>query len=113
MLKKLLITTITLPVAVLCTYAQAPAPKPIFRDSVVVKVHPRYDKVGGVHRWFFGNNYRKEWATAVKLPVIRISEIYGGLTPEKEGGGMQSKSLRLKDKSGRGMGDPQRGENPR
>lgn len=101
MLKKLLITTITLPVAVLCAYAQAPAPKAIFRDSVLVKVHPRYDKVGGVHRWFFGKNYRKEWATAVKLPVIRISEIYGGLTPEKEGGGMQSKSLRLKDKSGK------------
>jgi hypothetical protein len=101
MFKKLLITTITLPVAVLCTYAQAPSPKAVFRDSVVVKVHPRYNNVDGVHRWFFGTNYRKEWATAVKLPVIRISEIYGGLTPEKEGGGMQSKSLRLKDKSGK------------
>jgi hypothetical protein len=101
MLKKLLITTIVLPVAVSCIYAQAPAPKAIFRDSVVVTVHPKYNKVGGVHRWFFGTNYRKEWATAVKLPVIRISQIYGGLTPEKEGGGMQSKSLRLKDASGK------------
>lgn len=101
MLKKLLITTIVLPVAVSCIYAQAPAKKAIFRDSVVVTVHPRYNKVGGIHRWFFGTNYRKEWATPVKLPVIRISQIYGGLTPEKEGGGMQSKSLRLKDASGK------------
>ena len=70
-------------------------------DSVVVQVHPSYNKVGGVHRWFFGTNYRKEWATPVKLPKIKISEIYGGLTPVKEGGGMQTKSLRLADKNGK------------
>ncbi|TSD67041.1 BamA/TamA family outer membrane protein [Inquilinus sp. KBS0705] len=80
---------------------QSTSPEPVFRDSVVVKVHPSYNKVSGTHKWFFGKNYRKEWATAVKLPVIKISEVYGGLTPEKEGGGMQSKSLRLKDKSGK------------
>ena len=72
-----------------------------FPDSVVVKVHPSYDKVTHVHEWFFGKNYRKEWGADVKLPLIKISEVYGGLTPEKEGGGMQSKSLRLKDKSGK------------
>jgi hypothetical protein len=102
MIKKLLITSIMLPVAVSWAYAQqTPAPQPVFRDSMIVKVHPSYDKVSGMHRWFFGKNYRKEWATPVKVPVIRISEIYGGLTPEKEGGGLQSKSLRLKDKSGK------------
>lgn len=72
-----------------------------FRDSVIVKVHPSYDKVTGIHRWLFGENYRKEWAAPVKLPVIRLSEVYGGLSPIKQGGGMQSKSLRLVDKSGR------------
>jgi hypothetical protein len=80
---------------------QSPAVNPVFRDSTVVKVHPSYNDVSGIHRWFFGENYRKEWATPVKLPVIKISEVYGGLIPEKEGGGMQSKSLRLKDKSGK------------
>ncbi|QHS56641.1 BamA/TamA family outer membrane protein [Mucilaginibacter sp. 14171R-50] len=101
MLKKLLIIIIIFPVAVLSSNAQVAAPKAVFRDSMVVSVHSKYDKVSGIHRWFFGKNYRKEWATPVKLPVIRISEIYGGLTPEKAGGGMQSKSLRLKDKSGK------------
>ncbi|WP_158795437.1 BamA/TamA family outer membrane protein [Pedobacter sp. L105] len=72
-----------------------------FPDSVIVKVHPSYDRVSHVHEWFFGKNYRKEWGTSVKLPLIRISTVYGGLTPIKEGGGMQSKSLRLKDKSGK------------
>jgi len=70
-------------------------------DSVVQAVHPSYVNVTGVHRWFFGDNYRKEWATEVKMPLIRISKVYGGLTPVKEGGGMQSKSLRLVDKTGK------------
>jgi hypothetical protein len=71
-----------------------------FADSVTVIVHPVYNNVSGIHRWLFGENYRKEWATAVKLPVIKISTVYGGLTPIREGGGMQSKSLRLRDKDG-------------
>lgn len=72
-----------------------------FPDSVIVKVHPAYDSVSGIHRWLFGKNYREEWATPVKLPVIKLSEVYGGLTPIREGGGMQSKSLRLQDKTGK------------
>ncbi|MBS7564079.1 BamA/TamA family outer membrane protein [Mucilaginibacter sp. Bleaf8] len=70
-------------------------------DSVVVRVHPSYDSVSGVHRWLFGKNYRAEWAAPVKLPVIRISQIHGGLKPLKQGGGMQSTSLRLADKQGK------------
>ena len=70
-------------------------------DSVVVRVHPAYDKVSGVHRFFFGENYRKEWSAPAKLPVIRISQTEGGLTPEKRGGGHQTHSLRLVDKHGK------------
>lgn len=70
-------------------------------DSVVQAVHPSYVNVTGAHRWFFGSNYRKEWATEVKMPLIWISKVHGGLVPVKEGGGMQSKSLRLVDKTGK------------
>lgn len=102
MLKKLLITFLTISSASSLAEAQkAPLPNAVFRHSMVVKVHPKYNKGGGIHHFFFGKNYRKEWATAVKLPIIRISEIYGGLTPEKAGGGMQSRSLRLTDRSGK------------
>jgi len=73
---------------------------PSFADSIVRAVHPSYNAVSGVHRWLFGENYRREWAVPVKLPVIRLSAFHGGLTPEKQGGGMQSKSLRLIDKNG-------------
>ncbi len=69
-------------------------------DSITVQVHPAYDKKGQFHRWLFGENYRKDWAAKVTLPVIRISEFQGGLTPTELGGGKQSKSLRLKDKTG-------------
>ncbi|MDT3403571.1 BamA/TamA family outer membrane protein [Mucilaginibacter terrae] len=82
------------------SYAQRKTPA-VFPDSVLVKVHPSYDSVSGIHRWLFGKNYREEWATVVKLPVIKISEFSGGLKPLREGGGMQSKSLRLQDKSGK------------
>jgi hypothetical protein len=73
----------------------------MFPDSTVVKAHASYDDVSGVHRWLFGENYRKEWAMPVKLPILHLSQINGGLAPIKSGGGMESKSLRLEDKSGR------------
>jgi len=70
-------------------------------DSVKAGVHPSYNNVGGVHKILFGENYRKDWAMPVNMPVLRISALHGGLTPVREGGGMQSRSLRLTDASGK------------
>jgi hypothetical protein len=70
-------------------------------DSVVVSVHPAYDSVSDLHRAIFGENYRKEWAAKVKLPYLKLSELHGGLSPEQKGGGMQTKSLRLVDPTGK------------
>lgn len=70
-------------------------------DSVTVRVHAKYNDVGKLHRMLFGENYRKDWSSPVKLPVIRLSELYGGLKPIREGGGMESKALRLEDASGK------------
>jgi hypothetical protein len=69
-------------------------------DSVSITIHPHYNQVSKIHRKIFGENYRQEWATAVRLPLIRISRINGGLTPERNGGGMETKSIRLSDKKG-------------
>jgi oligoribonuclease NrnB/cAMP/cGMP phosphodiesterase (DHH superfamily) len=68
-------------------------------DSAVVKAHPAYDSVSRGHRRLFGENFRKEWAAPVKLPVIRLSE--KGLTPFQRGGGHQTRSLRMKDAQGK------------
>jgi len=72
----------------------------ITADSLSAVAHADFDKVSKLHRIFFGENYRKEWAAETKLPVIRISEIRGGLTPIRRGGGHQTHSLRLKDSNG-------------
>ncbi|GAO44658.1 BamA/TamA family outer membrane protein [Flavihumibacter petaseus] len=73
----------------------------VAQDSVTVMVHQSYDKPGKFHRYFFGENYRKEWAMPVTLPLLRISVLKGGLRPDQLGGGMQSQSLRLKDNNGK------------
>jgi hypothetical protein len=108
LLKPLIAMSKTLPAFLLMLCAatvtqaqQKELTKPTFKDSVTIQVHPSYNNAGGFHRWLFGQNYRKEWAAPVKLPLIKLSQLYGGLSPVKEGGGMQSKSLRLADKSGK------------
>jgi hypothetical protein len=58
-------------------------------------------KRSSFHQWLWGKDYRKEWTTVVNVPVLNLDSAYGGLTPIKEGGGRQTKSLRLVDASGR------------
>ena len=52
-------------------------------------------------RFWMGSNYRNEWLTPVKAPVINLSTEKGGLKPVKLGGGKQSKTLRMEDPTGR------------
>lgn len=54
---------------------------------------------GGRYFWM-GRNYRQEWNTVVKAPVLNLATEHGGLTPTKKGGGKQTKSLRLEDAKG-------------
>ncbi len=68
-------------------------------NGVTAKVHPEYDSVSSIKRFFLGNNYRKEWATPVKMKVFDIQKNQGGFTIESLGGGKQTASLRLLDTS--------------
>ncbi|RQO74107.1 hypothetical protein DBR43_01500 [Pedobacter sp. KBW06] len=70
-------------------------------DSITVAIAPEYDKVSGFHRFWLGESYRKIWATPVKLRIMDLQKEKGGLTITKLGGGMQTRSLRLKDVSGK------------
>lgn len=70
-------------------------------DSITVAIAPEYDKVSGFHRFWLGESYRKIWATPVKLRIMDLRKEKGGLTIVKLGGGMQTRSLRLKDPSGK------------
>ena len=47
-----------------------------------------------------GKTYRKAWSTEVEVPVLLLDETYGGLKPIRQGGGFQTKSLRLENPDG-------------
>ncbi|MDR6197948.1 BamA/TamA family outer membrane protein [Siphonobacter sp. SORGH_AS_0500] len=76
-------------------------PTQTWPDSVHVSIASDYDKVSRFHRLLFGENYRKTWATPVSFPVFDINKVEGGFTILQRGGGQQTKSLRLKDASGK------------
>src|SRR5258705_4002346 len=58
-------------------------------------------KTNGSKEFWMGANYRKEWLTPIKAPVLNLSTEKGGLKPVKLGGGKQSKSLRVEDPTGK------------
>jgi hypothetical protein len=74
----------------------APAAKP---ESVTVAAGARY-QAGALHRWFTGDTYRDLWTMPIRVPVLDWQTYVGGLHPTKEGGGMQTKSLRLETADG-------------
>lgn len=70
-------------------------------DSITTIIAAEYDQVGAVHRFWFGDSYRKLYNTPVKMRVVDLSKEKGGLTVVKLGGGMQTQSLRMVDPTGR------------
>ncbi len=58
-------------------------------------------KISGSRTFWMGLNYRKEWVTPVKVPVVDLSKEKGGLSIVKRGGGKQTRSLRVADPNGR------------
>ncbi|HMK24981.1 MAG TPA: BamA/TamA family outer membrane protein [Chitinophagaceae bacterium] len=61
---------------------------------------PQYAR-SSFHQWLWGKHYRKEWVTPVTVPGFLLDTAAGGLKPYQEGGGRQSKSLRLIDRNGK------------
>ncbi|HZE08401.1 MAG TPA: hypothetical protein VE110_06550 [Gemmatimonadaceae bacterium] len=74
--------------------AQNPNSMNVGSDSVVV-VPGELFKAGDFHRWLLGDNYREEWTTPIKVPVLDLKNFHGGLKPTKKGGGAQTTSLRF------------------
>lgn len=68
-------------------------------DTVTVVPSTLY-KANFIKRLMQGNNYRDAWSTPVKVPVIFLDSLYGGMEIVKKGGGMQTESLRLKSNNG-------------
>ncbi|MFT3679855.1 MAG: BamA/TamA family outer membrane protein [Ferruginibacter sp.] len=69
----------------------------ITADSIAVRLNPQFDKVSGLHRSLFGENYRNIWAAETTIPVLHLSKT--NFTPTELGGGMQTHSLRMIDEN--------------
>jgi hypothetical protein len=67
--------------------------------TIKIAAGPEY-KRSGFYQSLWGHNYRKEWYTPVKFPVVSLDTLAGGLRPVEAGGGHQSMSLHLKNAAG-------------
>lgn len=90
---------------VLATASTAPAPvaaqpKEPGADVVVTAAGDRY-RADGLHRWLLGSHHRDLWAEPVRVEILALDEMAGGLIPLKTGGGMQTRSLRFLGADGR------------
>lgn len=69
------------------------------KDSVTIALNPNV-KNGAVHRFFWGDHYRKAYMQPVKVSSLDLSTWRGGVRPVKRGGGSQTNSLRVEDSEG-------------
>ncbi len=49
----------------------------------------------------WGQHYRKYYGTKINAKTVNLDTLFGGVRPVRKGGGNQSRSLRLQDKSGK------------
>src|SRR5690606_3397224 len=68
------------------------------KDSITAPASREF-KISKSRSFWMGTNYRREWLTPIKVPVIDIKK--EGLQPTKRGGGKQTRSLRLEDADGK------------
>ena len=79
-------------------------PQATYAQSTVTMPAGAEYKRSPFYQSLWGHNYRKEWTTPLAFPVFMLDTAFGGLTPVKEGGGHQSKSLHLITKNGKEYG---------
>lgn len=70
------------------------------KDSVTIVPNPNY-AASGFSNIFFGKHWRNLWTEPIVVEILDLKKFGGGLTPLKEGGGQQTKSLHLIDSNGK------------
>lgn len=74
---------------------------PDLNDSTVIQpANPEYDKVGWLTRLIAGEHNRGLWNIPVRVQVLDVGTLKGGLKPTEVGGTGQSITLRLEDENG-------------
>ena len=77
-----------------------PAVSLFAQQTITIPASARYHK-GKLYKKFWGEHYRKTWHTPVKVPLVNVDTLMGGLTVYEMGGSRQTKSLKARDKNGR------------
>ena len=95
----LLFTTRVLP-------ADRTPPQKIYPDSFPAAVRasvyrPEEVEKGWLFRKIWGERYRRFYGVKVRAHTVNLDTLFGGLEPIRKGGGHQSRSLRLRHKSGK------------
>lgn len=72
-----------------------------YKDTITIAASKDFKQIGGLKKFFMGQNYRTEWSTPVNMKVFKINEEKGGMRIDGLGGGKQTKSLKLIDKKGK------------
>jgi Omp85 superfamily domain/Calcineurin-like phosphoesterase len=72
-----------------------------YKDTITVPASDAFKNVHGLKKLFMGENYRPEWSVPVNMKVFNLKKEKGGFVITGLGGGKQTKSLRLEDKSGK------------
>lgn len=90
-------TTNSLLVPVLCAVFCAPA---VAEEKVEAVAGPQYDR-SGFYEFWFGKNYREAWTAPIEVPLLDLDRVAGGLTVERQVGGLQTPSLAMKGADGR------------
>jgi len=68
-------------------------------DSVIITASTLY-KADDIKKLMQGKHYRKAWETPIKVPVVYLDSLKGGMKVLKQGGGKQTHSLKLESKNG-------------
>ena len=68
-------------------------------DSIVVRASDLY-KADEIKKFMQGRQYRDAWEAEIKVPVVYLDSLLGGVTIDDEGGGKQTHSLKLLTKNG-------------
>ena len=83
-----------------CSDARAQGTPPARADSALVTPGAQYT-AGPLYRAFMGSGHRALWTTPIRVEVADLGTLAGGLTPQRVGGGMTTRTLHLDGADGR------------
>lgn len=73
-----------------------------FPATVVASIYDSLQtEKSAVHKFLWGDRYRRYYASKVTAPTVDLDTLFGGLTLVQKGGGHQSLSLRLENREGK------------